>query len=240
MAEPTARLRVIQSVDPALPVGLVVNVPAAGGVIGRSPDVAICLAGNTVSRRHARLTPEGGRWVLTPLTDTNATFVDGKPIEGSQPVVDGTPFQVGGVVCTLAAELGTSPVLEPLAPPVLLEVHDDGGACTVFADSTLLPIPPAPAAVLGLLAANAGKPVHRWDLLEPLGEAANLDKTISLLRRGLREAMEADILDRQQVRVALGVDDDDPTELARQLVVTRRGHGYLLALDARRVRTVRA
>ena len=239
MAEPIARLRVLQSVDPALPVGLVVNVPAGGGVIGRSVEADICLAGNTVSRQHARLDVADGGWALTPLTQTNATFVDGQPIAAAHPLVAGIPFQVGGVVCTLADDGGTSPVLEPLAPPVLFEVHDDAGACTVFARGQLLAIPPAPAAILCVLAQNAGKPVHRWDLLEPLGEAANLDKAVSLLRRALREAMEAEQIDVRHVRAALGVQTGDATALARQLIVTRRGHGYLLALGPRHLRVVR-
>jgi hypothetical protein len=48
-----------------------------GLVIGRSPDCALTLADPTVSRRHAELRREGGRWVVADLGSSNGTRVNG-------------------------------------------------------------------------------------------------------------------------------------------------------------------
>jgi hypothetical protein len=240
----SATLRIIQSVDPALPVGFQLAMPASGGVIGRSADVDLCLPGNTVSRRHARLVPGEGGWHVEPLTTTNAVFVDGEPRTTIGPLPSGASLQIGGVVCVVVSEAGTTPVLHRLDDGAwLFEVHDDGGQCTVHVQETLLDIPPSAARCLSALIAEIGRPVHRWDLLEALGENANLDKAISLLRRGLREALEEGVLDAPRMAEALReagatVDDEDPAALVKELIVTRRGHGYMLRLAAHRARRI--
>jgi hypothetical protein len=48
-----------------------------GLVIGRSPDCALTLADPTVSRRHAELRRESGRWVVADLDSSNGTRVNG-------------------------------------------------------------------------------------------------------------------------------------------------------------------
>jgi hypothetical protein len=48
-----------------------------GLVIGRSPDCALTLADPTVSRRHAELRRESGRWVVADLGSSNGTRVNG-------------------------------------------------------------------------------------------------------------------------------------------------------------------
>lgn len=225
----------IQSVDPALPVGLQVAVPGGGGVIGRHPDVVMCLPGSTVSRSHAQLEKTGGRWTLTPLTTSNAVFVGGRPVTAATVLENGVSFQLGGVVLVLVEEAGTTPVLERLDSPVLLEVQVDAGKCSVYAGGQLLPVAPSGAAVLGVLVEHAGKPVHRWDLLEVVGPNANLDKVVSKLRGTLREALRDGCLDASEVVALLGGGEED---LVKRLLVTRRGHGYLLALPPERVRRI--
>ncbi|MCA9568100.1 MAG: FHA domain-containing protein [Myxococcales bacterium] len=232
-------LRVIQSVDPALPVGLQVPVPTTGGVVGRSTEAEICLPGSTVSRQHARLVREGTTWSLEPLTRTNSVFVDGAAVAGATPVPTGASFQLGGVVCVLVEDAGTTPVLQRLDEPVLIEVHDDAGGCTAHAGGALLPLAPLEARLLGELVEAAGRPVHRWDLLEALGASTNLDKAVSKLRAGLRTALEDGVLSLEAVARAVGASADDPEVLVRELIVTRRGHGYLLALPPHQVRRVR-
>ncbi len=57
-------------------------------LIGRSTE-AIPIADESVSRRHAELTPDDGRWWIRDLESTNGTFVNGDP------VLDRTPIQPG-------------------------------------------------------------------------------------------------------------------------------------------------
>lgn len=227
-------LRVVQSVDPSVPVGLQVAVPESGGVVGRHPEVEVCLPGSTVSRRHARLERTEAGWMVTPLTQTNAVYVGGQVVEEASPLYRDSLLQLGGVVVVLATEAETSPVLQRLDQPVLLEVRLDGGGCTAHAGGALLPLPPLEARLLGALVERAGQPVHRWDLLEALG-GSNLDKAMSKLRAGLREALGSGLLPLDAVAEALGV-EPEVRGVLKALIVTRRGHGYLLALPPHRVR----
>ena len=74
---------------------LSIGLPAAPGAVG--PDIAILA---DLSRRHARLARQDGRYVLTPYSDTT---VDGRAIEGPTILEDGaeiglgSPDQAGGV-----------------------------------------------------------------------------------------------------------------------------------------------
>ncbi|MEM1447312.1 MAG: FHA domain-containing protein, partial [Planctomycetota bacterium] len=44
--------------------------------IGRSSE-ALPLTDQTISRRHAEMTPDAGRWILRDLGSSNGTFVNG-------------------------------------------------------------------------------------------------------------------------------------------------------------------
>jgi transcriptional regulator with GAF, ATPase, and Fis domain len=47
-------------------------------VIGRAPESGICVPEAAVSRQHARVHVQGGRWILTDLGGRNGTIVDGE------------------------------------------------------------------------------------------------------------------------------------------------------------------
>ncbi|MCC6558382.1 MAG: sigma 54-interacting transcriptional regulator [Polyangiaceae bacterium] len=50
-------------------------------VIGRDPSCGICVPEAAVSRQHARVHYQGGRWVLTDLGGRNGTLVDGEFVD---------------------------------------------------------------------------------------------------------------------------------------------------------------
>lgn len=54
---------------------------AAEAVLGRDADCTVPLPAEDVSRRHARVAPEGGGHVLADLGSTNGTFVNGRRVE---------------------------------------------------------------------------------------------------------------------------------------------------------------
>ena len=62
--------------------------------IGRSPDCDVFLDDVTVSRRHAVLIDEGGRFAIEDQGSLNGTFVNRKRVESSQ-LEDGDEVQVG-------------------------------------------------------------------------------------------------------------------------------------------------
>jgi transcriptional regulator with GAF, ATPase, and Fis domain len=47
-------------------------------IIGRAPESGICVPEAAVSRQHARVHYQGGRWILTDLGGRNGTLVDGE------------------------------------------------------------------------------------------------------------------------------------------------------------------
>lgn len=76
--------------------------PLAEGeyLLGRHPQSVVPLAGETVSRRHARLRIAGGEAVLEDLGSRNGTFVKGERLTGQARLVDGDEFRLGSVSFT--------------------------------------------------------------------------------------------------------------------------------------------
>ncbi|MHC5008219.1 MAG: ATP-binding protein [Planctomycetota bacterium] len=73
-------LDVLQGPDRGMKYALPADEPQ---LIGRSSE-ALPLTDTTVSRRHAELTPDDGRWFLRDLESSNGTFVNGERISGDR------------------------------------------------------------------------------------------------------------------------------------------------------------
>ena len=74
--------------------GVVVEVPATGGVIGREPGCDIVVAGQGVSRRHATIRPSGGRYLLTDQS-SNGTRVNGERLTDAHALRPGDLIMIG-------------------------------------------------------------------------------------------------------------------------------------------------
>ena len=67
-------------------------------VIGRHPDVDVQVESNMVSRRHARLFPDGDdKWVVEDLGSGNGTFLNGKRVTGPAAVSHSDRLKFGPV-----------------------------------------------------------------------------------------------------------------------------------------------
>ncbi len=66
-------------------------------LLGRSGE-ALPISDIAVSRRHAELTPDEGRWWLRDLSSRNGTYVNGVRIEGRVRLVPGDQIRVGSTV----------------------------------------------------------------------------------------------------------------------------------------------
>jgi pSer/pThr/pTyr-binding forkhead associated (FHA) protein len=64
-------------------------------VIGRSSGCELVLADDTVSRRHAELFTEDGRWLLRDLDSSNGTWLNGRRIVEAE-VRRGDVLHLGG------------------------------------------------------------------------------------------------------------------------------------------------
>lgn len=72
-------------------------------VLGRDPACAVRLFADDVSRRHARVGPEGGGHVVVDLGSTNGTWVNGARIDARR-LAPGDRLQLGGFVARYVGE----------------------------------------------------------------------------------------------------------------------------------------
>ena len=82
---------------PQRPVGLLEAGALAQAhlTIGRSSACELVLADDTVSRRHAELFLDGGRWILRDLGSSNGTWVNGRRVVEAE-VRPGDEVHLGG------------------------------------------------------------------------------------------------------------------------------------------------
>lgn len=71
--------------------------------IGRSSDNQIVLADPSVSKVHARIDFDQGRFVLADMGSTNGTFLNGAPVTKPTVLRPGDRLQVGGSVLEFRA-----------------------------------------------------------------------------------------------------------------------------------------
>ena len=84
-------------------------------VLGRDPACTVPLPSDDVSRRHARILPDGGGHLVVDLGSTNGTWVNGREIEAHR-LAGGDRVRVGAFVATyVAAGDATGRHLEELA-----------------------------------------------------------------------------------------------------------------------------
>ncbi len=102
-------------------------------LIGRSSE-ALPITDSTVSRRHAELTPDDGKWYLRDLDSSNGTFVNGRRINDRVELTPGDQIRCGSTLLVFATTPGEpkgySPVrlLEPEVLDVTVESTVDANA----------------------------------------------------------------------------------------------------------------
>jgi predicted component of type VI protein secretion system len=123
--------------------------------IGRDSSNEITINDAEVSRRHARLTFQGGKFVLEDLGSTNGTFVNGQRLAGPRVLKAGEVVSFGEQI-VLVFEASTFDPLATVASP---------RAAAVPAASRPTMPPPAPAEYAGSVPAS------------PMPEAAPVKKS---------------------------------------------------------------
>ncbi len=106
--------------------------------IGRDPSNSIHIADAEVSRRHARLMFQGGRYVLEDLGSTNGTFVNGRRISAPYVLKPGDVISLGESISLVFEAVAFDPGATVVAP---------SAKATVAAPPPAAAVPPAhPAA----------------------------------------------------------------------------------------------
>jgi FHA domain/Domain of unknown function (DUF1707) len=96
-AQPPAKLARLRALfrRPGLGLPDAGELAAAHLLIGRSSACHLVLSDDTVSRRHAELRAEDGRWLLRDLGSSNGTWVNGRRVMEAE-VRPGDLVQLGG------------------------------------------------------------------------------------------------------------------------------------------------
>lgn len=137
-------------------------------LIGRSTE-ALLLTDQTISRRHAELTPDEGRWYINDLKSSNGTFVNGQRVAKRTLLQPGDQIRVGNTLLVYGREPKQAPAVR-MAGQSEIDSHIER---TVAAsqDSMIMAVPdPTEAAAINLNVLYAmleliGSTVERKDLL---------------------------------------------------------------------------
>jgi hypothetical protein len=119
--------------------------------IGRHADNSIILPDPLISRHHAEIVMQGGRWVIVDLGSANGTFVNGKAISGPHVLAHGdlvrlgqTQFKVEIQAAIADQDTLVEPVPQPASAAITARRLPGGGVALALA---------AVAVVLALLVA---------------------------------------------------------------------------------------
>ncbi len=85
-------LTVLRGANP----GSLYTLDGAESMIGRSPEAAVAIDDDTLSRRHARIRRTHHGFQIEDLGSTNGTFVDGARVHGPRKLEDGARISLGG------------------------------------------------------------------------------------------------------------------------------------------------
>ncbi len=223
-------------------------------MIGRAIDGSgILILDASVSRHHAHLARDAGRWRLRDLGSANGTFHDDRQVTETVELAHGDRFAIGGVGFFLACGLGELPVVE-VDPAVITTIR------SIHRIESSAPAESAATAVSGVPSfverenTDVNLPVVAMKLSEPIGGgggllevgdvslqlSANQVELLGLLARRMLEEVEQPAQVRGFVRSSellgsLSWDSRDPDDnhikqlirRARRLLV-RAGLGDLI------------
>ena len=140
------KLTVIQGPDKGKRFELPDNEPQ---LIGRSTE-ALPITDETVSRRHAELTPDRGAWYLSDLKSQNGTYVNGRPLRERTRLFEGDLIRVGSSLLLFGknAEEPTDQVRVIKPGDMAVEVDlaiplDDEGAIPILGGDPFAPEEPS-------------------------------------------------------------------------------------------------
>ncbi|MGC9453491.1 MAG: ATP-binding protein [Phycisphaerae bacterium] len=153
------------------------------GLIGRRNGV-VPLSDTTVSRRHAKLMRQNGRWLLEDLGSANGTFLNGTRLVRQMPVHGGDQIRCGTTLLIFGGELSDN-----IQAQVDLESDqlDAAVVATVPSneDSVIIPTPEAGRQAIGNLRIL-------YDLIAETGSIFNVDVLLGRIMEKVFGVVQAD------------------------------------------------
>ena len=125
--------------------GAVFNLGGDQLTVGRDSTNDVVITDAEISRRHARLTFQGGKYILEDLGSTNGTFVNGQRLAGPRVLKAGEVVSFGEQI-VLVYEASTFDPAATIASP--------RAAAVPSASRPVAPPPPAPAEYAGSVPAS--------------------------------------------------------------------------------------
>lgn len=107
-------------------------------VFGRHPDCTIQLQSNMVSRRHARVFKQEGRYLLEDLQSGNGTYLNGKQITRPEPLSNGDKFKFGPLLLRFESDeavdqaTATQPTMLGDKTEVAFQIEEEGAGSTIM------------------------------------------------------------------------------------------------------------
>jgi DNA-binding response OmpR family regulator len=182
-------------------------------IVGRDEHCDVVIPERQVSRQHARIRQERGKYVLEDLDSKNGTFVNGQEIDGPHSLQDGDEIQIA--FCCKLTFVGA----EATAPVILEEVFQglrmdlESKRVWVAGKELTPPLSLAQYRLLELLYQESGRVYSRDEVVETVWPEDD--------REGISEQAIDALARRLRERLA----ELDPET---QYVVTVRGHGFRL------------
>lgn len=120
-------------------------------VVGRQEGCQLQVKSSQVSRRHCELTEVGGKLVVKDLGSSNGTLINGKKVEGSQPLEPGDTLTVGNVTFRVersdvagparkasdTAEVEAVAIAEPVSDVEVIPLEDDDATVHIAAPAAI-------------------------------------------------------------------------------------------------------
>ncbi len=183
-------------------------------IIGRGSECHLVLPERQVSRQHAILTQEGGKYTLHDLDSKNGTHLNGRQVKGQAPLNDGDEIQIAlAVKLVFVGSDATLPLNFELGLPAeKLMLDPEQRAVTINGKLLNPPLSLAQFRLLETLYSLHGAVCDRDDIVEAVwpgtgGEGVS-EQAIDALVRRLRDRLAE-------------LDDHN-------FIVTVRGHGFRL------------
>lgn len=160
------------------------EITESDGLVGRR-NGAVPLTDSTVSRRHARLVRENGRWILEDLGSANGTFLNGTRLVRQMTVHGGDQIRCGTSLLIFGGELSDN-----IQAQVDLDSDQQMDAAVVATvpsneDSVIIPTPEAGRQAIGNLRIL-------YNLIAETGSLFNVDVLLGRIMEKVFEIVRAD------------------------------------------------